>query len=233
MQPRTAPQTAPQTAPATAGPIARRIADRRAVLGLGPDALARAAGMSRPYLDFLVAAGPGFDPNGFLRIAAALGLTYRELVDGLPDRPPGQGSPAPRPVLARLTEAECWERVDARGVGRIALPGEPEPRVFPVNYTVDRGSVVYRTHERGAAAAPPGTAVSFEVDRIDDHRRSGWSVLITGTAERIEDRETLQRLMRDLAVQPWAGGPRTLWIRVRPTAVTGRRITSTPIGDED
>ncbi|WP_051778177.1 pyridoxamine 5'-phosphate oxidase family protein [Kitasatospora phosalacinea] len=178
----------PQTDPATADAIARRIADRRAVLGLGPDALAREAGMSRPYLEFLVSAGPGFDPNGFLRIAA---------------------------------------------VGRIALPGDPEPAVFPVNYSVDRGTVVYRTHEGGAAAAAPGTAVSFEVDRIDDHRHTGWSVLVTGTAERIEDHETLQRLLRDLAVQPWAGGPRTLWIRIRPTSVSGRRITSTPAGDED
>ncbi|ROR45571.1 helix-turn-helix domain-containing protein [Kitasatospora cineracea] len=223
----------PQTDPETAGAIARRIADRRAVLGLGTDALAREAGMSRPYLEFLTAAGPGFDPNGFLRIAAALGLTYRELVEGLPDRPPGQGPPAPRPVLVRLTEEECWERVDARGVGRIALPGDPEPAVFPVNYTVDRGGVVYRTHERGAAAAAPGTAVSFEVDRIDDHRRTGWSVLITGTAERIEDHETLQRLLRDLAVQPWAGGPRTLWIRIRPTSVSGRRIVGAPPPEED
>ncbi|MGW4806200.1 helix-turn-helix domain-containing protein [Kitasatospora sp. NPDC004272] len=225
--------TQPQTDPETADAIARRIADRRAVLGLGPAALAREAGMSRPYLEFLITAGPGFDPNGFLRIAAALGLTYRELVDGRSDRPPGQGSPAPRPVLVRLTEEECWEKVDARGVGRIALPGDPEPAVFPVNYTVDRGSVVYRTHEHGAAAAAPGTAVSFEVDRIDDHRHTGWSVLVTGTAERIEDHGTLQRLMRDLAVQPWAGGPRTLWIRIRPTSVSGRRITSTPSGEED
>ncbi|MFD8596771.1 pyridoxamine 5'-phosphate oxidase family protein [Kitasatospora sp. NPDC059646] len=225
--------THPRTDPSAAETIARRIAEREAGLGLDRDVLAREAGMSRRYLEYLTSVGPGFDPNGFLRIAAALGLSYRELVDGRADLPPGQAPPAPRPVLLRLTEEQCWEKIGARGVGRIALPGEAGPAVFPVNYTVDRGTVVYRTHENGAAAPAPGSAVSFEVDRIDDRRSNGWSVLITGTAERIDDRETLQRLMRDLAVQPWAGGARTLWIRIRPESVGGRRITSTPPGDQD
>ncbi|MFD8478086.1 pyridoxamine 5'-phosphate oxidase family protein [Kitasatospora sp. NPDC059673] len=223
----------PRPGPPSAEAIARRIADRRARLGLGPDALAHQAGMSRRYLEFLTTAGPGFDPNGFLRIAAALGLTYHELVAGRADAPPGQAPPAPRPVLARLTEEECWDQMGTRGVGRIALPGEHGPAIFPVNYAVDHGTVVYRTHHHSAADPPPGTEVAFEVDRIDDHRSSGWSVLIAGTAEPIEDEPTLQRLMRDLAVQPWAGGPRTSWVRIRPVSVTGRRITSMPAGDED
>ncbi|MFF0292748.1 pyridoxamine 5'-phosphate oxidase family protein [Kitasatospora sp. NPDC004614] len=223
----------PRTGPSAAAAVAHRIADRQAQIGLSPDALAHRAGMSRSYLELLTAAGPGFDPNGFLRIAAALGVTYHELVAGRADPPPGQAPPAPRPVLVRLTEEECWDRVGTRGVGRIGLPGEHGPAILPVNYAVDRHTVVYRTHHHSAADPPPGTDVSFEVDRIDDRRSNGWSVLVTGTAERIDDKPTLQRLMRDLAVQPWAGGPRTSWIRIRPVSVTGRRITSMPAEDED
>ncbi|MGW4380594.1 pyridoxamine 5'-phosphate oxidase family protein [Kitasatospora sp. NPDC004531] len=215
----------PEQGPSSAAAIARRIAERCEQLGLGPDALARTAGMSRPYLECLTAAGPAFDQNGFLRIAAALGLTYRELLAGRPDAPPGQGPPAPRPVLVRLTEEQCWEHLGGRGVGRIALPGEHGPAVFPVNYAVDRRTVVYRTFDHSAADVPPGTEVSFEVDRIDDHRSNGWSVLIAGTAERIDDPATLERL--GPSVQSWAG-PRDRWIRVRPAAVSGRRITSAP-----
>ncbi|MFJ5925592.1 helix-turn-helix domain-containing protein [Kitasatospora sp. NPDC092948] len=208
--------------------VAHRIAERSAQLGLEPDALAEAAGMSLPYLEFLASAGPSFDPNGFLRIAAALGLTYQELLAGRPDRPPGQAPPAPRPVLVRLTETECWDDLGERGVGRIALPGERGPAVFPVNYAVDRHTVVYRTRDHGAADAPPGTGVSFEVDRIDELRANGWSVLVTGTAERIDDPPTLEQLAHDPAVQPWAGGTRPCWIRVRPGAVSGRRICTVP-----
>lgn len=213
--------------------IAHRIDDRRSQLGISPEVLAREAGMSTRYLAVLTAAGPDFDPNAFLRIAAALGLTYRELTEGRAGLPPGQSQPGPRPVLVRLSEPECWDRLGVRGVGRIALPAEPGPAVFPVNYTVDERTIVYRTDPHGAAAALDGTPVSFQVDRIDDHRSHGWSVLITGTAERISDTETLQRLLRDLAVQPWAGGPRMQWIRVRPKAISGRRITSMPIRDDD
>ncbi|GAA4833558.1 pyridoxamine 5'-phosphate oxidase family protein [Kitasatospora terrestris] len=213
--------------------LARRIADRMARLDMDEEELAREAGMSPQYLAVLTASGPGFDPNGFLRVAAALGLTYRELIEGRADLPPGQGAPGLRPALLRFGEEECWDRLGNRGVGRIVLPAEPAPLAFPVNYAVDGRTIVYRTNPDGAAAAPDGTAVSFQVDRIDDHRSHGWSVLLTGTVERITDPPTLQRLLRDLAVQPWAGGPRLLWIRVRPQQITGRRITSTLNGGDD
>ncbi|MFG2823321.1 pyridoxamine 5'-phosphate oxidase family protein [Kitasatospora sp. NPDC048365] len=210
--------------------VARRITDRLAQLGIGPDSLAREAGMSPQYLAVLTVSGPGLDPNGFLRIAAALGLTYRELIEGRADLPPGQSPPGPRPALLRLGEAECWERLGNRGVGRIVLPAEPAPLAFPVNYTVDGRTVVYRTDPDGAAAAPDGTAVSFQVDRIDEHRSHGWSVLLTGTAERITDPTALHRLEHDPAAEPWAGGPRPLWIRVRSQRISGRRITGPPNG---
>ncbi|GGQ88279.1 pyridoxamine 5'-phosphate oxidase family protein [Kitasatospora griseola] len=223
----------PPADPSAAEAVARRIAVRQSLLGIDTDTLAMLTGMSRRYLEFLTTAGPSFDPNGFLRIAAALGMTYQELLAGRPDRPPGQGSPALQPVLVRLSREECWDDLGARGVGRIALPGDHGPAVFPVNYAVDRHTVVYRTRDHGATDPPPGTDVSFEVDRIDDRRSTGWSVLITGRAEHIDDPPTLQRLLRDLAVQPWAGGPRDRWIRIRPATVSGRRITSMPAEAED
>ncbi|MER5642284.1 pyridoxamine 5'-phosphate oxidase family protein [Kitasatospora sp. NPDC002227] len=227
-------QTEPMTWPyVDPGAVARRIADRRAQLGLSPEALAREVGVSPHYLALLTETGPNFDPNGFLRIAAALGLSYRELLEGRADQSPGQSPPGPRPALVRLSEAECWEHLGSRGVGRIVLPADPAPIVLPVNYAVDGRTLIYRTDPSGAAAAPEGSPVSFQVDLIDDHRSQGWSVLLTGTAERIEEHQVLQRLLRDLAVQPWAGGPRLLWIRVRPATVSGRRITSMPGGAED
>ncbi|GAA2795019.1 pyridoxamine 5'-phosphate oxidase family protein [Kitasatospora paracochleata] len=212
--------------------IARRIAERRTQLGLTLEQLARDAGMSPHYLEVLTGAGPAFDQGAFLRLAAVLGLTHRELLEGRTDRPPGQSGPPSRPALLRLTEAECWDRVGVRGVGRLAIPAEPTPLVFPVNYAVDAGTLVYRTDPNGAGALPTGAPLSFQVDRIDDHLSTGWSVLITGTAEPITEEEEQQRLRRELGVEPWAGGHRVLWIRIRPDTVSGRRITSLPtLGD--
>lgn len=206
--------------------IARRVADRRGQLGLDEHALATQAGMSTPYLRHLLDAGPDFDPAGFLRIAAALGLPYQELLEGRAHPPPGQSGPAPRPVLVRLTASECWDQLGTRGVGRIALPVQPGPAVFPVNYAVDARSIVYRTASRGPAAPEPGMKVSFQADRVDDRLSQGWSVLLTGTAERIEDPATVRRLTEESPAQPWAGGDRPQWIRIRPDTITGRRIAT-------
>ena len=205
---------------------ASRVAERLTQLDMSKRELAQKAGMSQKYLEQLVTGEPDFDPAGLVRIAAALGLTRRELLEGRGDQPPGQESAAERPVLARLTETECWDKLGTHGVGRIALPTEPGPAVFPVNYVVDSRTIVYRTAERGAAAPEGGASVSFETDRIDDDLSQGWSVLVTGTAERIEDAAAAERLAERHDLEPWAGGNRPLWVRVRPAQVTGRHITT-------
>lgn len=204
--------------------VRRRIADRRDQLGLSEAALANQAGMSPLYLRHLTEAGPPFDAGGLIRIAAVLRMTYRELLDGPADAPPGQSEAPAHPALVHLTETECWEKVGARGVGRIAVPAEPSPVVVPVNYTVDARTFVYRTAPHGVAAVPHGSPLSFQVDRIDDRTREGWSVLVTGTAEHLTDPDTIRRLEDRSGAEPWAGGSRPLWIRIRPEGITGRRI---------
>ncbi|MFF1874043.1 pyridoxamine 5'-phosphate oxidase family protein [Streptomyces sp. CB03911] len=195
MNTRTDGSAPPPTGPDPAG-IARRIAARRGRLDLSEDDLAGRAGMAPSYLRHLVQAGPDFDRAGFLRIAAALGLGFAELLEGRSDPPPGQGGAPTHPVLVHLTDEECWDRIGARGVGRIALPTRPGPTVVPVNYLVDAGTLAYRTDPHGAAAAEPGAAVSFQVDRVDDHLTSGWSVLVTGTAGHVHDPQAVERLRR-------------------------------------
>ncbi|MGW2689685.1 pyridoxamine 5'-phosphate oxidase family protein [Streptomyces sp. NPDC001414] len=203
--------------------LVQRIEIRCKQLGWTEQELARQAGMSPRYLRDLIESGADFDPGGFLRVATALGATYREMLEGRSDAPAGRHGAAPHPVLMKLTTKECWERLDTHGVGRIALPGRPGPRVFPVNYVVDGSTVVYRTDSRGAAAAEPGCEISFQADRIDEQRSIGWSVLMVGTAEHVTNPETARRLFEH-AGEPWAGGPRDLTIRLMPSEITGRRI---------
>lgn len=212
------------------GVIARRVGRRRSALGLSENALATQAGMTPRYFQHLLGQGPGFDPGGFLRIAAALQMSSQELLEGRTDPPPGQNAPAPRPALFRLTTTECWDRIGSHGVGRVALPVEPGPAVFPVNYAVEARSILYRTAVGGPAAPETGTRLSFQVDRVDDRLSKGWSVLVTGITERIENPAAVRRLTEQLAVEPWAGGDRPLWMRIEPGEVTGRRIGSMSCG---
>ncbi|WP_406195294.1 pyridoxamine 5'-phosphate oxidase family protein [Kitasatospora sp. NBC_01560] len=204
--------------------VARRVAERRDQLGLTDEMLAYQAAMAPRYLQHLLEAGPAFDPGAYLRIAAALRLTFRGLVEGRADATPGQGDAPAHPMLRHLTAAECWEMLGTHGVGRIALPVQPGPAVFPVNYTVDAGSILFRTAARSPAAPEDGLPVSFQVDRIDDRLSRGWSVLILGEAHHVTDADEVRRLSGLPGATPWAGGDRPLWVRIRADEITGRRI---------
>lgn len=206
--------------------FASRVSGRLTQLGMSRQELAREAGMSPRYLEQVLAAEPDFDPSALVRIAGALGLPYRELFEGRDDPPPGQTAPGVRPVLARLTEQECWDRLGTHGLGRVVLNSRSGPAAFPVNYAIDARTVVYRTSPEGAAAPANGVTVSFETDRIDDTVSRGWSVLVTGTAERIDDTAEGEHLAQVHGLEPWAGGHRPLWVRIRPTQVSGRHITT-------
>jgi nitroimidazol reductase NimA-like FMN-containing flavoprotein (pyridoxamine 5'-phosphate oxidase superfamily) len=110
-------------------------------------------------------------------------------------------------------------------VGRLALILDDEPVILPVNFTVDRGVIVFRT-ETGSllAYATRGAPVAFEVDKVDPAWREGWSVLVRGRGEHVSDPDELVRL-RSLPLQPWAPGDKALFARIVPTAISGRRIT--------
>jgi hypothetical protein len=64
--------------------------------------------------------------------------------------------------------------------------------------------------------------VGFEVDRIDEAHRDGWSVLVQGPAHHVSQEETARLTGTD--VTPWAGGDRQLYVRIIPSQITGRRI---------
>ncbi|TMS00355.1 pyridoxamine 5'-phosphate oxidase family protein [Nonomuraea basaltis] len=64
--------------------------------------------------------------------------------------------------------------------------------------------------------------IGFEVDRIDEAQREGWSVLIQGPAHHVPPDEVAKVI--DADVTPWAGGDRQLYIRAIPHQITGRRI---------
>lgn len=211
--------------------VAGRVALRREQLGMSREELATRAGMSMAYLGQVEELGTGFDPAGLVRLAAVLGMSYEELVEGSREAPPGRGGPAARPVLQRLSAQECWKRLGTHGIGRLArVTGSPDaaPVLVPVNFLVDGRTVVYRTDPAGAAAGAPGTKVAFETDYLDEGHGVGWSVLVSGTVEEITDPAAVQDLGRRPGAEPWAGGVRELWLRIVPDEVSGRTIRTLP-----
>jgi nitroimidazol reductase NimA-like FMN-containing flavoprotein (pyridoxamine 5'-phosphate oxidase superfamily) len=124
--------------------------------------------------------------------------------------------------LRELQRPECLELVATRSVGRVAFCTPDGPIVLPVTYTLDGDEVVFRTAPHNIIARNvQGRPTTFEVDEIDDFTQSGWSVLIQGTGEFVDSVEDLSEEARPT---PWAEGIRTLFIKVVPRQVSGRRL---------
>jgi uncharacterized protein len=131
----------------------------------------------------------------------------------------------PRPGRVReLTRAECFELLANARLGRVAVTDDLGPVVFPVNFVLDRHTVVFRT-EPGTKldAASRGGRVCFEVDAADPATGTGWSVLVRGDITEVTDRAELARL-RELPLPAWMPGSRNRYVRILPAVLTGRQI---------
>lgn len=123
-----------------------------------------------------------------------------------------------------LADVECHKLLAERHLGRLALTDPDEPVIFPVNYVLDEGAVVFRTDPGSKLDAIAGGArVAFEVDAVDEGSRTGWSVVVRGRAAEVSEPADLDRL-RGLPLYPWAPGGKARYVRIRPVSVTGRRI---------
>ncbi|MFI5797855.1 helix-turn-helix domain-containing protein [Streptomyces sp. NPDC051677] len=220
------PKQANMTEGPPSGDLGRRLATRRAQLGLSRQETAIRAGMDPGYLQHLeehAVAAPG--QGALLRLAGALETTLAALTGGDVDRPPGPGQAGRTPAFTELSRTECGDLLSTHGVGRLAVSTAQGPVIVPVNYSVVDGTIVFRTARGATPSLGVGSRVAFEIDRIDDAFSQGWSVLVRGNARMVTDPGEAERLARQAHSTPWAGGRRDLWVRVEPYAVTGRRIT--------
>lgn len=125
-----------------------------------------------------------------------------------------------------LAPEECMRLLGTQSVGRLAVIAGGYPRVLPINFALDQGTVVFRTGPGTKLDAAQHRNVAFEVDQVDDSNRSGWSVLLTGMAEIISDEQEADVLARaqSLDIQPYESGLKPTWVRIIPSSVTGRRV---------
>ncbi|MET9730226.1 pyridoxamine 5'-phosphate oxidase family protein [Streptomyces sp. NPDC006458] len=208
------------------GDLGRRLAARRAELGLTRQQTADRADMAPSYLRHLEEHPDATPSRGaLLGVAAALETTVSALTGGTADLPPGPEQAAQAPEFTGLSEEECRSLIGGHGVGRIAVPTDSGPVVVPVNYSVVEGAIVFRTAPGTTPSLAADHLVAFEVDRIDDAFSRGWSVLVRGRARTVTDPGEADRLTDSAYSRPWTGDGRDLWVRLEPQAITGRRIT--------
>ena len=75
-------------------------------------------------------------------------------------------------------------------MGRIALIVDGHPEIFPVNFALERRSIVFRTAGGSKLwAAMTAKPVAFEIDGYDAHEQQAWSVVARGEAQLIESQQ--------------------------------------------
>ena len=124
-----------------------------------------------------------------------------------------------------LTVEECLEHLKGGVVGRVAMSTPMGPRIVPLNYAMYDDSIVFRTtpySELGTYGA--NTNLAFEIDQLDYERHQGWSVVVIGRAELVQDLDEVRAIRAGWDPTPWAGGRRHLYLRLRWRDVTGRRL---------
>ena len=130
--------------------------------------------------------------------------------------------------LELLTEDEARGLLATGEVGRVGITIGALPAIFPVNYRLIDGSIVFRTAPGSKmSAAAEDAVVAFEVDDYQLADRSGWSVLAVGRAEVIHDLAMSFKVL-DARLEPFVDGSRTAIVRIEPTFISGRRIVHDP-----
>jgi nitroimidazol reductase NimA-like FMN-containing flavoprotein (pyridoxamine 5'-phosphate oxidase superfamily) len=121
-----------------------------------------------------------------------------------------------------LDRAESLRLLAAKKVGRLAFVNDGVPMIMPMNFTLAGDQLIIRTLAHGSVARAVDNAVAFEVDDIDDFLEAGWSVVVSGRVTLLSEAE-LARLHGG-EPEPWAEGPRTLFLAIAIEQVSGRQL---------
>ena len=116
---------------------------------------------------------------------------------------------------------ECWELLRAHAMGRLAFHLADEVHITPINYVVDKDTLLFRTAEGSKLLGVVMNAdVAFEIDGENGH--VVWSVVVRGTAKLLD--EAAAHRADDLPLRPWVGSYKYNVVEVTPSAISGRRF---------
>jgi hypothetical protein len=132
------------------------------------------------------------------------------------------------PQRADMPTWECYELIDAAPVGRLCFLDGDTPITYPVSFRLHRTDaaayIVIRTGPESLMARYVGPA-SFEVDDIDVHSRTAWSVLLRGQVHRCYETDRLP------IPDPWITGDRNAWLLFEVATLSGRRFVARESAD--
>jgi nitroimidazol reductase NimA-like FMN-containing flavoprotein (pyridoxamine 5'-phosphate oxidase superfamily) len=137
-----------------------------------------------------------------------------------PEDPRARDSP-----FQELDMDACWAFLSSQQVGRLAVSVGGVPDIFPVNFVVhDRTVVIHTAAGTKLLEIVANRSVAFEVDWWDQSEAT--SVVIRGRAAALQDESEIAEA-RALRLQSWVPTAKSVYVQIRPMAVSGRRIRLT------
>ena len=132
------------------------------------------------------------------------------------------------PVVT-LAEDESWDLLSGVHLGRLVTTIGGRAEIFPVNYVVQRRTILFRSAEGTKLF---GTVMNDQVlFEADDHNVvGGWSVIVRGTAEVLYGAEDIEDA-EQAGLYPWIATVKLRFVRVSPTEISGRRSVFGPQPD--
>ena len=125
-------------------------------------------------------------------------------------------------AVTEISDEESWRLMTGAQLGRLATSIGDDIEVFPVNYVVDHRSIVFRTAEGSKLfELTVNSRVAFEVD--ESAGDGGWSVVLHGEAKVLDDEDEIAAA-QTLPLRPWVPTIKTIFVRVLPQRVSGRRF---------
>lgn len=126
-------------------------------------------------------------------------------------------------TIADLTEHQCRDRLELAPFGRVALSSGALPVIFPIHFAMLGDDPVFRTDPgTKLMAASDGQVLCLEIDEIHPVLHTGWSVLVTGRADVLDDPTDIAAAS-DLPLRPWTGAG-SAYVRIRAAMLSGREI---------
>ncbi len=88
---------------------------------------------------------------------------------------------APVHTFGPLTQSVCIYLLETHSLGRLAWQAADTQQPLPINYVFRSGVAYFRTlpHAILSELVRPDD-VALEVDDVDHHKRTGWSVIVYG-----------------------------------------------------
>jgi len=125
-----------------------------------------------------------------------------------------------------LSASESWDLLSSVSIGRLVTSVGGEPEIFPVNFVVQRRTVLFRTAEGTKLVSTAiNNRVLFEAD--DHGAADGWSVILKGMARMLRTNEELKEA-EHAQLLPWTATLKQHYVRIQPVSITGRRFRFGP-----